>query len=282
MISHDATLDSVPLAVVDVETTGLSAVGGDRICEIAILRVDPGGGETLFHSLVDPCRLIPAGASAVNGITDADVAGAPRFSALADDIIAALSGAALVAHNVPFDRGFLDAEMRRLDGPDAVNPAIDTLALARTHFKFPSNKLGTVAMMLRVQVERAHRAESDVRTTLGVLRQMRPQLEARGVRTLADYVRASAGMPFSRDRFMPEVPPAIQSALASGVAVEISYRSAGRMASRRIVRPLRLQGGYLVAFCELRRDERTFRLDRIEGVRAVGGQSPAPSSRPRP
>lgn len=271
MIPHDATLDAVPLAVLDVETTGLSAHGGDRVCEIAIVRVEPDGSERLVHSLVDPERPISPGASAVNGLTDAILAGAPRFAAIADAVAGALHGAALVAHNVPFDRSFLDAEMRRIGGPPASNPAIDTLALARAHFDFPSNALGVVARCLRVVPPggRAHRAEADARTTLGVLRSMRPQLEAGGLRTLADYVRASAGRLPARGRYTVPVPPQIEAALAAGEPVEIAYRGAARSLSRRIVRPLRLQGGYLIAFCELRRDERTFRLDRIESIRRI-------------
>ena len=271
MIPSDTTIDAIPLAVIDVETTGLSATGGDRICEIAVLRADPDGTETLVHSLVNPERLVSPGAAAVNGLSDAELAQAPLFADIADAVVDALRGAAFVAHNVPFDRGFLDSELRRIDAPPAVGPAVDTLALARTHFRFPSNKLGMVARMLRVPVERAHRADSDVRTTLGVLRGMRPHLESQGVRTLADYVRASVGAQSQRGRFSPEAPPAIQAALISGDQVEINYRTASRMASRRIVRPLRLQGNYLIAFCELRRDERTFRLDRIEGARLLRG-----------
>lgn len=282
MIPHDAQIDSVPLVVVDVETTGLSPFGGDRICEIAVLRVDPDGSESLVHSLVNPERPIPAGASKVNGIFDADVAGAPPFSAVADDVVRAMAGAAFVAHNVPFDRGFLDAEFRRIDGPATANPAICTLALARAHFRFPSNALGTVARMLRVPIERAHRAESDARTTFGVLRTMQPHLEARGIRTLADYVRASAGSHRPADRYVPEIPPEIQAALAAGSSIEISYRSASRLATRRTVRPLRIQGSYLIAFCELRRDERTFRIDRIEVVRGLGGSGTAGISPRRP
>ena len=75
-----------PLSTIDLETTGTD-VREDRIVEVAVLTVYPGGKTVPFVQRVNPGRPIPAGASAVHGITDADVAGAPTFAVIAPDQI---------------------------------------------------------------------------------------------------------------------------------------------------------------------------------------------------
>jgi len=273
MLPTDATPFDVPLAVVDLETTGLNAATGDRVCELAVLRAEPDGRQTMLHALVDPCRPISPGASAVNGIRDSDVEGRPRFEELADAVIEALGGAALVAHNMPFDLSFLRAELVGCGRAAPANPLIDTLTLARTHFSFASNRLESVARYLGVPVERAHRADADARTTLSILRRMRDPLESRGVRSLADYVRASGTLAHGRDRnrYRAPVPEPIEAALTGGGHVEIRYRAGSRGSGWRPVQPVRIQGGYLIAICLIRREERMFKLDRIAEVRTHGG-----------
>ena len=151
MFAPETPIEDVPLAVVDVETTGLDPQTGDRVCEIAVLRVDPGEEPRLWVSLVNPERPIGAGAQAVNGIADEDVADAPLFGTLIAEINAGLDGTVLVAHNVPFDVGFLRAEVspRRACGSPTV-PTLDTLELARRCFRFRRNGLGDVAWQLGV------------------------------------------------------------------------------------------------------------------------------------
>ena len=79
------------LSVIDLETTGTDT-REDRIVEVAVLTVYPGGTAVSFVRRVNPGRPIPAGASAVHGITDADVADSPAFAAVAPDLFAALVG----------------------------------------------------------------------------------------------------------------------------------------------------------------------------------------------
>ena len=80
--ANGARIVEIPYVAADVETTGLSAADGHRVCEIALLRFLRGTVMASFVSLVNPLRPIDPGASAVNGITDAMVAGAPAFANL--------------------------------------------------------------------------------------------------------------------------------------------------------------------------------------------------------
>src|SRR5262245_49882605 len=101
-----------PLAVVDLETTGLYA-GGDRIIELAVVRIDPAGEPRLaIDTLVNPRR--PVAATEIHGITDADVADAPTFEQIADALASALNGCVLASYNVYFDARFIQAEWAAL------------------------------------------------------------------------------------------------------------------------------------------------------------------------
>lgn len=88
-----------PLAVVDLETTGVDPAT-DRIVEVAVLTFLPGGGQELFHRRVNPGVPIPAGATAVHGIADADVVIAPPFTAIAAELFATLHGSDLAGFGI--------------------------------------------------------------------------------------------------------------------------------------------------------------------------------------
>src|SRR5262245_47812909 len=78
-LDHNAKFADLPLAVVDTETTGRDPARGDRVIEIAVVHFDQGKVAARHELLVDPGIPIPAEASAVHGISDADVKGKPRW-----------------------------------------------------------------------------------------------------------------------------------------------------------------------------------------------------------
>ena len=262
MFAPETPIEDVPLAAVDVETTGLNPQAGDRVCEIAVLRVDPGEEPRLWVSLVNPGRPIGAGAQAVNGIADDDVADAPPFGTLITRINAGLDGAVLVAHNVPFDVGFLRAEYRRAGRRLPTVPTLDTLELARRCFRFGRNGLGNVAWQLGVRVRGLHRAEGDVWATYHVLQRMIEALREHDCHTLGDFLAARRSLPLDRRMEASDLPEPLATAVRDGRPVTMRY-AGPRGTSERVISPLLVQGQYLVAYCHLRDDERTFRLDRI-------------------
>ncbi|MGD8793640.1 MAG: 3'-5' exonuclease, partial [Anaerolineae bacterium] len=185
LFTPNKPLAETTFAVLDVETTGLSPAYGHRVCEVACLRVRDGVEQTRFEALVDPGRPISAGAYRVNRIEAEMLAGAPPFEAVAGDLLALLADAVLVAHNAPFDLGFLAMELEVARVPPPEGPVVDTLALARRIYRLPSNSLPAVARSLGVEAGPAHRAMGDVQTTWGVLDQMLWDLDRRwGVETL--------------------------------------------------------------------------------------------------
>lgn len=149
-----------PYVAIDVETTGIEAGDGHRICEIALLRFLRGNVIDSLVSLVNPLRPISPGASAVNGITDPMVAGAPLFTDLLPRILSFIDNDVLVFHNAPFDLSFLREESRLAGVEWPGNPVVDTLALARRTGRFRSHSLPAICRELGIG-SGFHRAEAD-------------------------------------------------------------------------------------------------------------------------
>lgn len=119
-----------PIAVIDVETTGLFPFRHDRVVEVAavVVRAD-GRIEREFVSLVNPARDI--GPSSIHGLTSEDILDAPHFAEIAALLLDTLSGTvAIAAHNVRFDRQFLESEFSRLECPLPDCFSICTMQLA--------------------------------------------------------------------------------------------------------------------------------------------------------
>jgi len=123
------------LVFLDTETTGLSHESGDRIIEIGCVEmVNRRLTGRTKHFYVNPQRTNSNDALKVHGLTDEFLADKPLFGAVADELIEFLAGAEVIAHNAPFDVGFLEAELQRLDKPtfvSCVGSVTDSLALAR-------------------------------------------------------------------------------------------------------------------------------------------------------
>lgn len=152
----------------DLETTG-TVPGADAIVEIGAVRFIDGQVEAIFSTLVDPRRPIPAGASAVNGISNDMVAGKPLIDFLLPSFAEFCGDDIMVAHNAPFDAQFLTADIKRFEAPAPRGLVIDTLPLARKVFPGLINyKLGTLVKHLKIPSTDFHRAEEDA-TYCGIL-----------------------------------------------------------------------------------------------------------------
>jgi DNA polymerase III subunit epsilon len=183
---------SCTFAVVDIETTG-SIPGSDGLTEIAIVGVEEGRIVRAWRSFVNPCAPIPAFITQLTGISDEMVADAPPIRELLPKVVEIIGDAVLVGHNVRFDAGFIDFELRRNGRAPLVNPKVDTLALARrTIVEVANYKLGTLTRELGFDVERHHRALADARATAELLVHCIRKLEDNGVFTygaLLEFLR---------------------------------------------------------------------------------------------
>ena len=151
----------------DTETTGLDPLNGDRVIEVACLELlrDLPTGQVL-HLLIDPDRDIPPEATRVHGFSRADLAGKPRFADIADELLAFIADSPLVAHNAPFDFGFLDMEFGRVRLP-RLDPSrmIDTLAMAKARFPGLPNSLDALCRRYDIDLSQrtSHNALLDCR-----------------------------------------------------------------------------------------------------------------------
>lgn len=156
--------------VVDVETTGGSAARGDRVTEIAAVRVSGGRIVDTFSTLVNPERSIPPMIVSLTGITEEMVRGAPRFEEVVPELTEVLSGRVFVAHNAGFDWGFLCAEMDRALGRRLSGRRLCTVRLARKLLpELPSRSLDGLALYYGLDIESRHRALDDAVATAHVL-----------------------------------------------------------------------------------------------------------------
>lgn len=155
------------LAVIDLETTGLSRDPAAEPLEVGAVLLDAGEETAVtLETFVRPSRPVPRAVSALTGIHDADVAGAPEIGELAKALAAALEGRVLVAHNADFERHFLSRFVAAELGSATYLDTQDLLAIA--HPDSPDLRLDTFTRALLGREER-HRALADALDAAGVL-----------------------------------------------------------------------------------------------------------------
>jgi len=206
-------LDECAFAVVDVETTGMRAGYGDRITEIAVAVVHGERREIVFESLVNPERPIPRGICSITNITNEMVRNAPRFSELAERLLAALAGRVFVAHNARFDWNFLSAELRRSRDLTLDGTRFCTVRLARRLVKgVRSCGLDNLCRFFGFHNEARHRAGGDALVTAELLCRLLSLAREEGARTLQDLMvieaRRSRGRRRRKRSAMPTEPRA--------------------------------------------------------------------------
>jgi DNA polymerase-3 subunit epsilon len=144
--------------IFDTETTGLDALGGDRVIEIGALEMfnHVPTGRT-FHKYLNPGdRQVHPDALAVHGISNEQLKDEPRFDDIIDDFMAFFGEGRLIAHNASFDIGFFDAEMKRVGlKPFPRSRVLDTLAVAR--LKYPGARNSLDALCQRYGIDNSHR-----------------------------------------------------------------------------------------------------------------------------
>jgi DNA polymerase III subunit epsilon len=208
LLSADGSVDPAALSlrdttfvVLDLETTG-GAPDGGGVTEIGAVKVRAGEVLGQFGTLVNPGERLPPFITVLTGITEAMLAPAPPLEAVLPSLLEFLRGSVLVAHNAPYDVGFLKAACARHGYTWPQPRVLDTAALARralTNDEVPNRKLATLARFFRSAVEPTHRALDDARATVDVLHGLIERLGSYRVHTLGDAVEfAKAVTPTQR------------------------------------------------------------------------------------
>ena len=190
-------LSDVTFVVVDLETTG-GRPADSAITEIGAVKVR--GGEVLgeFQTLIDPGGPVPPFIQVLTGITTTMLVGAPHIEEVLPSFLEWARGCVLVAHNAPFDIGFLRANAAAMGYQWPGFRVADTVRLARravTRDEVPNYKLSSLAAFFRAATTPSHRALDDARATVDVLHGILGRLGPLGVTHLEDLETASDPVP---------------------------------------------------------------------------------------
>ncbi len=247
----------------------------DRIIELAAVVFDRGQALDTFQLLVDPGIPIPQAASRVNGITDQMVRAAPTIGEVLPSFLGFVGKGTPVAHNAVFDVGFITADAGRAGQVPPAGPVLDTRGLARRVFpKRSSYSLQNLARDLHLE-QGTHRALADANACRELFLRCR---QALGEDASPSALASASGAPLDFICHKPrhaELAVRLADAMRHGSDVSIQYRSAAGSATRRDITPRAFEvvGGAVCvrAFCRLRGEERTFRLDAILEIAAPAG-----------
>jgi DNA polymerase-3 subunit epsilon len=194
-------LADLTFAVVDVETTGGKAEGGDRITEIAAVIVERGEITRVYETLVNPQRSIPPMVTALTNITWNMVRNAPTFRDIVEDVTDALRGHVFVAHNAGFDWRFVTAEIARSTGERLIGRRLCTVRMARRLLPQLSRRsLDHVSWYYGVENTARHRAGGDALATARVFLRMLRETRERGCFTWPELETLLRNAPRGRRR----------------------------------------------------------------------------------
>lgn len=194
MSLRSRSLAETTFVVLDLETSGAAPTSGAGITEIGAVKIRCGEIIGEFQSFINPGHALPEFITSLTGITDAMLFEAPAIEEILPTFLEFLGThleTVLVAHNAPFDIGFLKAAaaMTDFDWPEYL--VIDTVRIARSALgrdEVSDCKLSTLADFFGATIEPNHRALDDARATVDVLHGIFERLGSFGVSTLEDLL----------------------------------------------------------------------------------------------
>ncbi|MDD2689279.1 MAG: exonuclease domain-containing protein [Candidatus Omnitrophica bacterium] len=263
-------IEKIEFTIFDTETTGLDPFSGDRIVEIAGIRFKGELQIAKFCALVNPHRPISEAAFAVNRITRDMLEGAPDIDKVMPPFLNFIQDSCLCSYNAGFDLEFLNSELRRIGSrlPDNIM-VLDILKMAKRLLPgLERYALWFVADSLGINAKQQHRAFSDVELTMKVFRKLKQVFKTKGLSDFKDFSTLFTIDPHLLDNLNSQKIAQIQEAIDLGVKLRIKYLSSSRAeVSEREVIPRQIlqekNKNYLVGYCYLRKEERTFRIDGI-------------------
>jgi len=263
-------INEVEFTIFDTETTGLEPQSGDRVVEIAGIRFKADKQISNFHSLVNPHRRICEAAAKVNNITEDMLISAPDIKDVLPEFLKFSQGSCMCAYNAPFDMDFLANEARLIAMPFPDNLVVaDILRMARRLVpNLERYALWFVAQKFEIESRQTHRAFSDVELTWEVFKKLRAILEEKSIADYASFISLFGIKGAVLDDITNQKIAKIQEAMDLGVKIKIKYlASTSASITERIIEPSQIRkeynSAYLIGYCDLREDERLFRIDGI-------------------
>ncbi|MFA5351190.1 MAG: exonuclease domain-containing protein [Candidatus Omnitrophota bacterium] len=269
-------IDEIEFTIFDTETTGLNPGSGDRIVELAGLRVR--GREKLakFDALVNPEKEISPQAFAVNKITQEMLKNAPGIEIVMPKFLDFIQGSYLCSYNVEFDLNFLNNELKIIGFPALASQiSFDILTIAKR--LMPNRQryaLWFIADKLGIKARQQHRAFSDVEMAWGVFNKLKDICQEKGIADFPSFSSLFAFNPQSLGSATFLKISQIEKAINLKSRLKIKYLStkdAGISLREVIPKEIRqdTKSKYLIGFCCLKKEERIFKIDNILGLEIV-------------
>jgi DNA polymerase-3 subunit alpha (Gram-positive type) len=263
-------IDEVEFTIFDTETTGLDPEAGDRVVEIAAVRFKGKARIATFQKLINPHREISDAAYNVNHITAEMLKDSPDMKSVMPEFLDFIKGSCLCSYNAGFDVEFLNKELSLLGEPHLEDITIvDILKMSRRLLPgLERYALWFVAQRLGSEIPQTHRAFADVEMTLEVFFKLKNIMQAKGISDFTNFTHLFTINPKLLEDINAQKLSQIQEAIDLRVKLKIRYlpTSGGELSEREVIpREIRQENNhsYLVGFCCLRNEERTFRVDSI-------------------
>ncbi len=263
-------IEELELTIFDTETTGLHPSAGDRIVELAGLRVKGRERIAQFDVLVNPQRLISPGAFAVNKITPEMLADAPSIEKIMPAFLEFIQGSCLCSYNAEFDLGFLNQELKLLGRPPVTGVLVlDVLKMAKRLLPgLARYALWFVAEKLGVALIQTHRAFSDVEMTWEVFIKLKAICQKQGIQGITNFSNLFAYNAELLESSNMEKTVLIQKYIETQRILRFRYISSyNAEVSLREIIPQQIrqdkQYRYLIGYCCAKKEQRIFRLDNI-------------------
>ena len=269
-------IDEREFVIFDTETTGLEPESGDRIVELAAVRFKGQDRISEFQGLVNPGRLVSEAAFNVNKISAEMLKDAPRPEIIIPKFMEFVKGSCLCSYNAGFDLEFLNSELNLLKLPVLKDiPVVDALKMAKRLMPgLERYALWFVADKLGIKIEQKHRAFSDVELTLAVFYKFKDMLKTKGITDFNKLLGLFSIDPVLLENLNNQKIAQIQEAMNLRVMLKIEYIAASNaQVSERKVMPkeIKQENGrsYLVGYCCLKKEERSFRIDNILHIEII-------------
>ena len=182
----DKKIDEEEFVVFDIETTGLNS-HTNKIIEIGAVKIKAGRIIDRYSQLINPGISIPYYITEITSITNEQVANQPKIDEVIGKFVEFIGDAVLVAHNAPFDMGFIKRDIKEYLNIDLENSVIDTLQMARDLFPdFKKYGLGDLNKSLGLALEKHHRAVDDSQATANMFIIFLEKYKEKGIEYLKD------------------------------------------------------------------------------------------------
>ena len=268
-------LDEVEFTIFDTETTGLDPQLGDRIIEIAALRFKGDEKISSFQSLINPLRDLPLSAQRINNISPEMLENAPTIDKIMPSFLEFIKGSYLCAYNASFDFSFLENELKLIGLPSISDKMIvDLLKMSKELLPgLPRYALWFVAESLGIKASELHRAFRDVEVSFEIFKKLKRIFFERGLFDLDSFLNLFCLEGSFLNNLNLQKISKIQEAIDLKAKIKIKYFSHkdAEVSEREIIPSQIKEEKYLVGFCLLRKEERTFNIERILNLEILNG-----------